>query len=217
VEWLVRRVRVHSLRSCEHLFPAEPKLESCLTHLAVHEFVAAATQNRAMHALVCLDTRVLTHALEGDIRAVRADKKSDVPVVLTHAAVAAVILLMDGTAQPVANRLDGSGWRIMAAVRIRVKGIDVQIKPLTVRSGKGDQDRFTTVPATRTPWLPNHLAGLKTWPQQDSAPGQGDISLPQALAWKAPQAAKAWGRAVCLPRPEPLRRPAGRHHPSPSR
>jgi site-specific recombinase XerD len=31
----------------------------------------------------------------------------------------------------------------MEAVRIRVKDIDVQMKQLTVRSGKGDKDRLT--------------------------------------------------------------------------
>jgi site-specific recombinase XerD len=63
----------------------------------------------------------------------------------------------------VAKLLYGSGLRIMEAVRTRVKDIDVQIKPLTVCSGKGDKDRFTTVPATLTPVLQNHLTGVKTW------------------------------------------------------
>jgi hypothetical protein len=31
-----------------------------------------------------------------------------------------------------------------------------QMKQLTVRSGKGDKDRFTTFPATLTPLLQNH-------------------------------------------------------------
>jgi site-specific recombinase XerD len=63
----------------------------------------------------------------------------------------------------VAKLLYGSGLRIMEAVRTRVKDIDVQIKPLTVCSGKGDKDRLTTVLATLTPVLQNHLTGVKTW------------------------------------------------------
>ena len=58
------------MRSRQNLFPAEPTLESFLTDLAVHGTVAPATQNQALNALVCLDTRVLTHALQG--RASRA-------------------------------------------------------------------------------------------------------------------------------------------------
>jgi site-specific recombinase XerD len=108
-------------------------------------------------------------------------------------AVAAVLSRMDGTAHVVATLLYGSGLRIMEAVRLRVKEIDDQMQPLTVRSGKGDKDRFTTFPATRTPLLQNHLAGVKTRPQQDAAQGHGEVSRPHALARKAPHAAKAWG------------------------
>ena len=47
VEWIVRFVRCHRLRSRQDLFPAAPKIESFLTDLAVHGHVAATTQNQA--------------------------------------------------------------------------------------------------------------------------------------------------------------------------
>ena len=169
VEWIVRFIRFHGVRSRDDLFPAAPTIESCLTDLAVHRHVAAATQHQVMPALVFLDTRVLTHALPGNINAVRADKKINVPVVMTREAVAAVIPLMDGTAQVVAKLLYGSGLRIMEAVRLRIKDIDYRMKQLTVQAGKGDKDRFTTFPATLTPLLQNHVAGVKTLHQQDLA------------------------------------------------
>jgi site-specific recombinase XerD len=153
VEWIIRFVRFHGMRSRQDLFPAEPKIEAFLTDLAVHGHVAPATQNQAMNALVFLYKRVLNHALEGRINAVRADKKRNVPVVMTREEVAVVLSLMTGTAQLVAKLLYGSGLRIMEAVRLRVKDIDVQMKQLTVRSGKGGKDRFTTFPATLTPLL----------------------------------------------------------------
>jgi len=162
VEWIVRFVRFHDMRSREDLLPAEPRIESFLTNLAVHGYVTAATQNQAMNALVFLYKRVLNRTLEGRINAVRADKKISVPVAMTREEVAAGISLLDGTAQLVAKLLYGSGLRTMKAVRIRVKGIDFQMKQLTVRSGKGDNDRFTTFPATLPPVLQNHLAGAKT-------------------------------------------------------
>ena len=175
------------------LFPAEPKIESFLTDLAVNGNVAAATQNQAMNALVFLYKRVLNHTLEGRINAVRADKKINLPVVMTREEVAAVISLLDGTAQLVAKLLYGSGLRIMEAVRIRVKDIDFQMKQLTFRSGKGDKDRFTTFPATLTPLLQNHLVRVKTLHQQDAAQGHGEVYLPHALARKYPNTAKEWG------------------------
>src|SRR6266516_4071730 len=220
VEWIVRFVRFHGMRSRENLFPAEPKIEAFLTDLAVHRNVAPATQNQAMNALVFLYKRVLNHSLQGSIDAVRAAKKINVPVVMTREEVAAVLSLMDGTAQLVAKLLYGSGLRIMEAVRLRVKDIDYQMKQLTVRSGKGDKDRFTTFPATLTPLLQNHLAGVKTLHQQDLAQGYGAVYLPYALARKAPHAAKAWGWQYVFPARnlsvDPRSGITRRHHVDPS-
>ena len=54
VEWIVRFVRLHGMRSRENLFPAAPQIEALLTDLAMHGNVAAATPNQALHALVFL-------------------------------------------------------------------------------------------------------------------------------------------------------------------
>jgi integrase len=41
VDWIVRFIRFHRMRSRKELWPAEPKIESFLTDLAVHGNVAA--------------------------------------------------------------------------------------------------------------------------------------------------------------------------------
>ena len=79
VEWIVRFARFHGMRSRADLCPAEPTIASFLTDLAVHGHVAAATQHQAMHALVFLAQRVLNHALEDRIHAVRVAKQITVP------------------------------------------------------------------------------------------------------------------------------------------
>lgn len=91
VDWIVRFIRFHRMRSRDDLFPAEPKIESFLTHLAMEGNVAPSTQNQAMNALVFLYRRVLRQAMEGPINAVRADRKLNVPVVMTRDEVAAVL------------------------------------------------------------------------------------------------------------------------------
>jgi integron integrase len=220
VEWVVRFVRFHRMRSRQDLVPAEPKIEAFLTDLAVRGHVAPATQNQAMNALVFLYKRVLNQMLDGRIDAVRADKKVTVPVVMTRDEVGAVLSLMDGTGQLVAKLLDGSGLRIMEAVRLRVKDIDVQMKQVTVRSGKGDKDRFTTFPSTIVPLLQNHLAGVKTLYQQDLAQGHGEVYLPHALARKYPTAAREWGWQYVFPArnlsADPRSGITRRHHVDPS-
>jgi integrase len=181
------------------LVPAEPKIDACRTDLAGHGHVAAAPPNQAMHALVHLDQRALTHALPARIKAMRASQKLHVPVVMTRAEVAAVLALMEGTAQLVAKRLYGRGRRIRAAVRRRVKDSDAQMKPLTGRSGQGATERFTTCPAPLIPVLQNHLAGVRTRHQQDLLQGYGAGYRPHALARPYPAPANAWGWPDVLP------------------
>jgi hypothetical protein len=67
------------------------------------------------------------------------------------------------------------------------------MKSLTVRSGKGDKDRFTPVPAALTPLLQNQLAGVKTLHQRDAAQGHGEVYLPHARDRQYPYAPKEWG------------------------
>jgi hypothetical protein len=89
--------------------PGEPKLEACLSHLAMAHTVAPATQNHAMHARICLYQRVLTQAMDGSINAVRADTQGNVPVVMTREEVATVLSLREGPPQRVGKLLYGSG------------------------------------------------------------------------------------------------------------
>jgi integrase len=94
---------------------------------------------------------------ERSYNAVRAERKVNVPVVLTREEVSRVIVVMEGVPQLIVKLLYGSGLRILEAVRLRVKDVDFGMKQVTVRSGKGDKDRFTTLPATLIPLLENHL------------------------------------------------------------
>ena len=94
------------------------------------------------------------------------------------------------------------------------------MKQLTVRSGKGDKDRFTTFPATLIPLLQNHLAGVMTLHQQDLAQEYGEVYLPYALARKYPHTAKEWGWQYVFPARnlavDPRTRLTRRHHVDPS-
>lgn len=173
-----------------------------------------------MNALVFLYKRVLEHPLPGRIDAVRATRKVTVPVVMTREEVAAVISLMSGTPQLAAKLLYGSGLRMAEAVRLRVQEVDFQMKQLTVRSGKGNKDRFTTFPTTLGPLLQNHLAGVKTLHQRDLALGHGAVHLPHALARKYPSAAREWGWQYVFPARnlsvDPRSGVTRRHHVDPS-
>ncbi|MFQ5454621.1 MAG: integron integrase [Nitrospirota bacterium] len=219
-EWITRYIRYHKMRKREDLQGGEKKIEDFLTHLAVKEGVAPATQNLAMNALVFLYRQILKVPLQEEINTIRAAKKRHIPVVLTRNEVCQVIDLLEGSPQLIVKLLYGSGLRIMEAVRLRVKDVDYSMKQLTVRSGKGAKDRVTTFPQSLIPLLENHLAKVKVLHQQDLVQGYGEVYLPYALARKYPNAAKEWGWQYIFPSrqlsKDPRSRKVRRHHVDPS-
>ncbi len=62
----------------------------------------------------------------------------------------------------VVGLLYGSGLRLMEALRLRVKDVDVQRRELTVRDGKGGKDRLTLLPQSVVPALQQHLARVRS-------------------------------------------------------
>lgn len=129
--------------------------------------------------------------MDSSINAIRANKKVNVPVVMTREEVATVLSLLEGTPQLVGKLLYGSGLRMMEAIRLRFQDIDFQMKQLTVRSGKGDKDRITTFPTTLTALLGNHLAQVTILHQQDLALGFG-VARSSRRVWRD----RRWDRFV---------------------
>jgi Phage integrase, N-terminal SAM-like domain len=96
LDWIKRFVHFHKMRTRADLAGGEAKLEAFLTDLAVNGKVAAATQNQAMNALVFLYRKVLAVTLDERIDAVRAERKVNVPVVMTREKVVKVVSLIGG-------------------------------------------------------------------------------------------------------------------------
>jgi integron integrase len=199
IEWIRRFVHFHHMQNREDLAGGEAKIEAFLTDLAVKGNVAAATQNQAMNALVFLYRKVLESPLDDKIDAIRAERKVNVPVVMTREEVRKAIALTDGVPQLIVKMLYGSGLRVLEAVRLRVKDLDFAMKQVTVRSGKGEKDRFTTLSASLVPLLENHLRTVKMLHEQDLAAGNGSVYLPYALDRKYPNAAREWGWQYVFP------------------
>jgi site-specific recombinase XerD len=112
-DWIKRFIHFHNMKSRDDLAGGEAKIEQYLTHLAVNGNVSPATQNQAMNALIFLYKKVIKQTLDGQINAVRAEQKQNIPVVLSKEEVASVISLMKGTTQLVVKLLYGSGLRII--------------------------------------------------------------------------------------------------------
>ena len=219
-DWVRRYARFHNMQSRDDLRPGEEKIEAFLTYLARDRQVAASTQNQAMNALVFLYKHVLKQPLSGEINADRARRKVKIPVVLTREETARVIVLMPGVHQLIVKLLYGSGLRITECLRLRVQDVDLEMKALTVRNGKGDKDRVTTFPDMLVQPLKEHLVRVKVIHEQDVEEGHGQVYLPHALARKYPHADKDWRWQYVFPAGhrsiDPRSGQARRHHLDPS-
>jgi len=98
-DWIKRYIHFHHMRSREDLANGESKIEAFCTDLAVNGKVAPSTQNQAFNALVFLYRQVLKLPLEDQINSVRAERKINLPVVLTREEVVKVIALVAGEPQ----------------------------------------------------------------------------------------------------------------------
>jgi len=75
----------------------------------------------------------------------------------------------------------------MECVRLRVKDIDFAYQQITVRDGKGAQDRVTMLPQSLQMPLQHHLAKVQLLHAEELQEGYGDMYLPYALERKAPK------------------------------
>lgn len=190
LHWIRRFVHFSGLRHPRDL--GAPDVERFLTHLAVDGRVAAATQNQALAALLFLYGRVLGTKLPWLDDLVRAPQRPRLPVVLSKTEVAAVLAHTSGTVRLVAGLLYGSGLRLLECLQLRVKDVDFERQAITVRSGKGDRDRQTLLPAPLRPALLQHRAFVDRQHRDDLLRGAGFVELPHALADKLPNAERQW-------------------------
>ena len=106
-DWIKRYIQYHRMTRREDLKDGEEKIEQFLTHLAVKSGVAPSTQNQAMNALVFLYKKVLKVSLKEEINAIRAQKKTNIPVVMTREEVRQTINYIEGSPQLIVKLLKG--------------------------------------------------------------------------------------------------------------
>ena len=190
VHWIRRYSKFHEGRHPREL--REDDVNAFLSDLAVRSKVAAATQNQALSAILFLYRHVLEQPLGRIEGIVRARRPKRLPVALTENEVCSVLELMAGTPKLVCQVLYGSGLRLLEALELRAKDIDFDRCELVVRSGKGDRDRVTMLPASLVDPLRFHLIGVREQHQSDLAEGLGRVPLPHALARKYKNADREW-------------------------
>ncbi len=184
-----------------------------LIHLATEQHVAASTQNQARSAIL---RYVLELPVEAPVSVLTARTPRRLPAVVTRAEVRAVLAHLHGPHLLMARLLYGSGLRLLERLRLRVKALDVTRRQLTVRDGKGEQDRVTMLPLTLVEPLQAHLARRAQAHARELARGAGAVALPYALERTYPNANREWAWQYVFPASRDARDPVTgatrRHH-----
>jgi integron integrase len=194
VSWIKQYILFNSKRHPTEMGAAE--VEAFLTHLAIARHVSSSTQNQALSAILFLYRDVLAVDLPWLDGFERSKKPRRLPVVLTPLEVQALLRETTSAPQPVGliiKLLYGTGMRLMEAVCLRVKDVELSRQEIIVRDGKGGKDRVTMLPDSLLEAMRLQLAIRRDWHDQDIALGKVNVWLPDALTVKYPNAAKEWG------------------------
>jgi len=214
VHWVRRFILFHHKRHPQEM--GAPEIRAFLAHLALHDQVAASTQNVALNALVFLYRYVLKQTFPDLEEIERAKRPGRIPVVLTREEVPRVLAHLTGTPYLMASLLYGAGLRLMECVRLRVKDLDFAYHQITVHEGKGAKGRGTMLPQSMEQALQHHLAKVKLVHEADLLEGYGAVYLPYAFAHKDPSAATSWEWQYVFPASkrsiDPRSGVARRHH-----
>ncbi|WP_137719090.1 integron integrase [Methylobacillus flagellatus] len=192
LEWIKRYIRYHQMQHPRKL--GAQHVEGFLSYLAVERTVSASTQNQAKSALLFLYKQVLGIDLPWLDNVTQAKSPKRLPVVLTQAEVAEVLLHVEGQTGLVLAMLYGTGMRVMECLRLRVKDVDFERQHILVREGKGFKDRITMLPASLVSPLRQQMLKAERLHQRDLQAGYGETFMPMALDRKYPGAGKsrAW-------------------------
>lgn len=194
VSWIKQYIVFNHKRHPEEMGAAD--VEAFLTYLANQRHVSSSTQNQALSAILFLYREVLALDLPWLVNFERSKKPKRLPVVLTRLEVQALLRETESAPEPVGliiRLLYGTGMRLMEAVRLRVKDVDLSRREIIVRDGKGGKDRVTMLPDSLLEPVRAQLALRREWFNQDLAMNMVDVWLPDALSVKYPRASKEWG------------------------
>ena len=179
VHWIKRFIFFHNKRHPVEMGEAE--IAQFLSSLASDAHMSASTQNQALNALLFLYKEILEKKIGLIQGVVRAKRPPRLPVVLTKEEVKRILDCLNGDPWLMAMLLYGAGLRLMECCRLRIKDIDFSRNEIVVRSGKGNKDRHTMLPAAVKQPLLQHLQLVKRQHEGDLRMGLGRVALPYAL------------------------------------
>jgi integron integrase len=193
----------------------ETEIKSFLTELAVSCNVTASTQNQAKCALLFLFRVVIGRDL-GFLDVAKAAKPERLPVVLSRPEIERLFAEFAGMRWLMFAVMYGAGLRHHECRRLRIKDICFDDGHIVVRSGKGDKDRITVLPALAADMLREQVAAVRIQHDRDLQDGVAGVFLPHALERKYPNACREFAWQWLFPARQTARDPRTgsfrRHH-----
>lgn len=179
-------------------------IKNYINYLAEKRKVTAATQNQALQGILFLYKNILKKDV-GWIEDIKfAQRKRHLPVVLNREEINKIFENLNGISLLISKLLYGSGMRLGECLKIRVNDIDLELKTITVRDGKGEKDRITVLPDKLYPELKEHLNKVRNLYNRDKNNKQVLAPLPYALAKKYPNAGKEFAWQYVFPAKTPV-------------
>ena len=214
VYWISDFVRRSGMRHPREL--GAPDIESYLSYLATDRKASTSTHNQALSALLFLYREVLDIELPWLEDINRPKRPARIPTVLTIDEVSRLLDGIDGAEGLACRLLYGSGLRLMEALRLRIKDLDLDRRVIIVREAKGRKDRVVMLPAMLARPLKAQLLSSRALWQKDRSEGRPGVELPFALEAKYPNAGKSWSWHWVFPAAGHARDPVSgvmrRHH-----
>lgn len=187
-----------------------------LERLVMAERMSASTQGLALNALVFYFKHVVGSPF-GDLGEFQRSKRPrKLPVVLSREEVRRLLEAVEAPYRLPVALLYGGGLRLMEALRLRVKDIDLDRRQIAVRDGKGQKDRVTVLPERWRERLAAHLVEVRKIHARDLELGYAGTTFWPALERKYPGAPREWAWQYVFPASrlcvDPADGKARRHH-----
>jgi len=166
------------------------QVEAFLTFLIIERNVAISTQSTALNALVFLYREIIKQPLDMNMNFTKSKRGPKLPTVLTTQEVRKLLTLMPLAQQLLAKLMYGSGLRLMEAIRLRVKDIDLHYYTLSIFNAKGGKHRRVTLARELSTDLKEQISRAKKYFDADQLNTEyAGVYLPNALSRKHPSAA----------------------------
>ena len=197
ISWIRRFILFHNKQHPKDMGGKE--IKAFINNLATNHHVSSSTQNQALQSILYLYKNILKKDVGWIEEIKRTTRVKHLPVVFSKSEVKRIFKNLNGIYKLIVSLLYGGGLRLSEALRLRIKDIDFDYQQIIVRDGKGEKDRYTTLPLSIIPEFKDHLNKVYKQHKIDLAAGRGETILPYALKRKYPNAGKEFGWQYAFP------------------